>query len=283
MRYIHIFVIAATLISTLGISSARPARRPAPSEAELQNIRYGQPRRIETTVYTAHLEEGQWRADTGIFAIRTITIAHWNRKGCPVSDSTCMTGNGQIRNISCTRHVYLPENGRKDYILTTTYDNDSLGKPLSTFRLEFDYDRQGRLKSSRLLQGDSLFYTTRYRLDRRGCIRLDKTFDSRNRPLSARKQRCDAQGNILWMKNSMDNVTDNPKRLTSIYRNSYENNLLRQTTLVRTRGGSVSQRNERAHYSYEYDVHGTWLRRVAWEENTPDQAQIHERRIEYYE
>ncbi|MCC8063108.1 MAG: hypothetical protein LIO68_07710 [Rikenellaceae bacterium] len=282
MRYIRIFVIAATLISTPGISSARPARRPAPSEAELQNIRYGQPRRIETTVYTAHPEGGQWRADTGIFAIRTVTITQWNREGCPVTDSTYMTGNGLVRNISCTRHVYLPENGRKDYILTTTYDNDSPGKPLSTFRLEFDYDRQGRLKCSRLLQGDSLYYTNRYRLDRRGCIRLDKTFDSRNRPLSARKQRCDAHGNIRWMKNSV-NAMGNRKRLTSIYRNSYENNLLRQTMLVRTRGGSVPQRNERAHYSYEYDVHGTWLKRIAWEENTPDQAQIHERRIEYYE
>lgn len=284
MRYTRTFAIAATLLSTFGISSARSPRGQRPTEVELADIRHGQPRRIETTVYTARLEGGRWAADTGWLSPLTRTVTRWNSEGHPLTDTSYTILGQQVISSSFTRYFYYSDEYRKAFILSTSYSGDSL-RQSTTYRLEFGYDRQGRLKNTWLRDSaGTKIHTTLYRIDRKGCVRSDRTFDAQDRLISSTRQRCDARGGILWMKNSFYPMGEKKsKPMVSVYRNSYEDGLLRRTILVRTRGGHTSQRGETARYVYEYDEHGTWLRRVAWEESTPDQAQIHERRIDYYE
>lgn len=284
MRHIHIFAIAATLISTFGISFGRPARRPKPSEVELQNIRHGRPRTVEVVAYQANYKDGKWVIDTGWLSPLTRTVTRWNSEGHPLTDTSYTILGQQVISSSFTRYFYYSDEYRKAFILSTSYSGDSL-RQSTTYRLEFGYDHQGRLKNTWLRDSAGMkIHTTLYRIDRKGCVRSDRTFDAQDRLISSTRQRCDARGGILWMKNSLYPMGEKrSKPMVSVYRNSYEDGLLQRTILVRTRGGHTSQRGETARYIYEYDEHGTWLRRIAWTEDAPEKAQIQERRIEYYE
>lgn len=272
-----------SLATGIGASEARSPRGQRPTEVELADIRHGQPRTVEVVVYNADYKDGQWEPDTSWFATRTKTVTQWSREGYPLTDTSCtvIPGNQAISS-SFTRYFYHSDDYRKAFILSTSYHSDS-SRPPATYRLEFGYDRRGRLKNTWLRDtAGTKIHTTRYKTDRQGCIRLDQTVDSLGRPISSTRQRCDARGGILRMKNRLY-IAGEKKPMVSIYRNTYENGLLRRTVLVRTRGGHTSQRGETARYAYEYDEHGTWLRRIAWTEGSPDRAQIHERKIEYYD
>lgn len=147
MRYIRIFAIATTLISTLGISFGRPARRPRLREVDMQNIRHEQPRRIETTVYTARLEARRWVADTGWLSPLTRTVTRWNSEGHPLTDTSYTILGQQVISSSFTRYFYYSDEYRKAFILSTNYSGDSL-RQSTTYRPEIGYDHQGRLKNT---------------------------------------------------------------------------------------------------------------------------------------
>lgn len=279
-----VLLFTLSLATVIDTSEARSPQRRQPTEIELADIRHGRPRTVEVAVYNAHLSDGKWAPDTDRSATHTRTITRWTSEGYPRADTSYTILEKQVISSNLTRYFYYSDEYRKAFILTTSYYGDSL-RPPTTYRLEFGYDRRGRLKNTWLRDtADMKIYTTLYRTDRQGCIRRNQTFDSLGQPVSSTKQRCDARGGVLWMKNSFYPTGEKKsKPMVSIYRNTYENGLLQRTVLVRTRRGHTSQRGETARYTYEYDDHGTWLKRIAWTETAPDKAQIHERRIEYYE
>lgn len=281
MKPVILFFILS-LATGIGVSEARSPRGQRPTEIELADIRHGQPRTIEVVVYNADYKDGQWEPDTSWIAPYNRIVTRWNSEGYPQTETNCTFLLQREASSSFTRYFYHSDDYRKAFILSTSYYSDS-SRPPATYRLEFGYDRHGRLKNTWLRDtAGTKIHTTRYKTDRQGCIRLDQTTDSLGQPISSTRQRCDARGGILRMKNRLY-ITGEKKPMVSIYRNTYENGLLQRTVLVRTRGGHTSQRGETARYAYEYDEHGTWLRRIAWTESAPDKAQIHERKIEYYD
>lgn len=236
------------------------------TDAVAAEIFHGQPKKASAFYYSAVSTAGEWFKDTSGQGVHRESFQEFGPEGFLTSKTDRDFIGGDA---STSLFEYVPGTHRK---ATGAWSVDSMPPIRDTYR----YDDNDHLVEIRSHCEGQTVGRTENEVSRRGYIKESKRYNG-NGVLKVRETRAYNRNGEMTQREVFLYGDSAPSSSTDRY--TYQGNGL--VASVTTQNELGAPKENRTTFTYEYDSHGNWIRRIAYNE-TAKTGVITERQIEYY-
>lgn len=266
----HLFLsVVVGLVGMMGWGSCTTVPEASQRTDAMQyEVLHGVPRMVRTVSYPAHSSAGEWFKDTTVGEV-PVLVHTFDEQGNLLTEETSLSDS-------------LPTSVvRYEYVAGTRCKEVAVGRldTLEMIRIRYHYNQNQQLVGMEYTQMEEGSGREEYELNRKGYpVEVRRYRDNGILTYRAVKEYNRAgqltHEDIYWY------VDEGEKPVHTVRYSTYQGNGLAATLTVQHERSDPKE--TRTVYTYEYDAHGNWIRRVEYNE-TLKTAWLTERHIEYYQ
>ena len=266
----HLFLsMGVSLAGVMGWASCSAVPEASQRTDAMQcEVLHGVPKMIRTASYPAHSSAGEWFKDTMVGEV-PVLIYTFDEQGNLLTEETTLSDSLPT---SVLKYAYVAGTRCKEAAVGTL-------DTMVMIRIRYNYNQNQQLVGLEYTQTEEGSGREEYELNRKGYpVEVRQYRD--NGILTCRIEKKYNRAGQMTQEKIFMYLDEGEKPVCTVRYYTYQGNGLAATLTEQHEWPTPKE--TRTAYTYEYDAHGNWIRRVEYNE-TLKTAWLTERHIEYYQ